>query len=145
MEKKWRFRGSGFKHNLRSIWPFSAVWVILMVMAAPVLTIGMMWSGVAPESMHRDIWFFLFTRMPLIAFAAVALAIFTTNRLAGPMICLRRAFEAVRGGNLDYRLRFRRNDKHLREIETAFNEMMEVLNERARIYSEVEADPQAVP
>ena len=144
MEKKWRFRGSGFKHNLRSIWPFSAVWVILMVMAAPVVTIGMMWSGIAPESSYSAIWFFLITRMPLIVVAAVGLAIFTTNRVAGPMICLRRAFEEVRGGNLDHRIRFRRNDKHLREIETAFNEMMEALNERAGIHSEVEADPRSV-
>ncbi len=131
MKGNWKFRGSGFKHNLRSVWPFSGVWIIMLVLTAPVLTIAMMLGGVVPESSHSDIWFFLLTRTPLIVLAAVGLAIFTTNRVAGPLVCLRRAFEDVRRGNMDYRLHFRREDRHLQEIETAFNEMMVALVERA--------------
>ena len=143
MENKKQFRGSGFKHNLRSVWPHSGIWIITMVVTAPVLTIAMMTGGVVPESSHGDIWFFLLTRTPLIVLAAVGLGIFTTNRVAGPMVALRRAFEEVEGGNLDHRLRFRQDDKHLIELEAAFNDMMVVLNERADIYGNVETDRQA--
>ena len=61
----------------------------------------------------------------------VALAVFTTNRVAGPMVGLRRAFEDVKRGDMDRRLRFRQNDGHLRVLEAAFDEMMVALRERA--------------
>jgi nitrogen fixation/metabolism regulation signal transduction histidine kinase len=61
----------------------------------------------------------------------IALAVFTTHRLAGPMIAIRRALEDVRDGKLDRTLRFRRSDPHLGEIENAFNEMAAALRERA--------------
>jgi hypothetical protein len=138
MAKTKDFRGSGFRHNLQSVCSSSGIWVIVMVLTAPVLTMAMMWGEVVPESSHSDIWFFLLTRMPLIVLAALGLAIFTTNRVAGPMICLRRAFEEVKGGNLDYRIRFRRDDKHLLEVETAFNEMMVARNEGVGVGIEVE-------
>ena len=102
----------------------------MVVLTAPVITVAMMLGDVVPESSHNDIWFFLLTRVPVVALAAVGLAIFTTNRVAGPLIHLRRAFEAVERGNMDRRLRFRRSDKHLRELEAAFNEIMLALRER---------------
>ena len=137
---KWKFRGSGFKHNLNAVWPFSGVWIIVMVLTPPVLTIAMMLGGVVPESSHRDVWFFLLTRVPVIALAAIGLAIFTTNRVAGPMVQLRRAFEDVKRGDMDRRLRFRRADKHVQELETDFNEMMVALIERADSRRGVEAE-----
>ena len=137
---KWKSRGSGFKHNLYAVWSFSGVWIIVMVLTMPVLTIAMMLGGVVPESSHSDIWFFLLTRVPMIALAAVGLAIFTTNRVAGPLVCLKRSFEAVERGDMDRRLRFRRNDKHLRELETAFNEMMVALAERTDSRRGLEAE-----
>ena len=97
---KWKARGSGFKHNLYAVWSFSGVWIIVMVLTMPVLTIAMMLGGVVPESTHSDIWFFLLTRVPVIALAAVGLAIFTTNRVAGPFVYLRRSFEAVERGDM---------------------------------------------
>jgi nitrogen fixation/metabolism regulation signal transduction histidine kinase len=60
----------------------------------------------------------------------VALAIFTTHRLAGPLIALLRAFEEVKGGNLDRPLRFRHTDSHMAHLETAFNEMLAALRQR---------------
>ena len=125
------FRGSGFKHNLRSGWPFCGIWIVMLVLSAPVLTIAMMLGDVVPQSSQSDIWFFLLTRTPLMVLAVVVLAVFTTNRVAGPMIALRRAFDTVRRGDMDRRLQFRQNDGHLRELETAFNEMMVALAERA--------------
>ena len=51
-------------------------------------------------------------------------AMVTVHRIAGPFIRLRMAFEEVRDGNFEYRLRFRSYD-HLQDIEQSFNEMME--------------------
>ena len=86
------------------------------------------------------VWFFLFTRVPVIALAATGLAIFTTTRVAGPFVQLRRAFEDVTLGDMDRRLRFRRVDKHLQELEMAFNEMMVALLERADPLRGLEAE-----
>ena len=66
-------RGTGFKHTLRWVFPYFAVWVVVLVLTAPVLTIAMMYSDLVPEYLHGDIWFFLFTRMPLTALAGVGL------------------------------------------------------------------------
>ncbi|GMR12594.1 MAG: hypothetical protein BMS9Abin29_0784 [Gemmatimonadota bacterium] len=131
MKANRKLRGSGFKHTLPSVWPFFAPWVIMVVLTAPVITVAMMLAGLVPPASRTDVWFFLLTRVPLLAVAASGLAVFMTARVAGPMVQLRRAFDDVKGGDLNRRLRFRRADKHLREIETAFDEMMVALRERA--------------
>ena len=125
-----KIRGSGFKHTLPAALQISAVWVFVVVLTAPVITVAMMLGDVVPPSSHGDVWFFLFTRVPVIVLAVTALAIFTTTRVAGPFVPLKRAFEDVKRGDMDRRLRFRHADKHLRELETAFNEMMVVVRER---------------
>ena len=81
-------RGTGFKHTLRWVFPYFAIWVVVLVLTAPVLTIAMMYSDLVPEYLHGDIWFFLFTRVPLIALAGIGLAVFSTARTAGPMVKL---------------------------------------------------------
>jgi nitrogen fixation/metabolism regulation signal transduction histidine kinase len=53
----------------------------------------------------------------VLAVAATGLAILTTNRVAGPLILIRRAFEAVKEGNMEHRLKFRHTDKHLWSLE----------------------------
>ena len=123
-------RGTGFKHTLRWVFPYFAVWVVVLVLTAPVLAIAMMYSDLVPEYLHGDIWFFLFTRVPLIALAGVGLAVFSTARTAGPIVKLKRVFEDVTCGDMDSRLRLRRGDQAYQELETAFNEMMEAVNER---------------
>ena len=131
MKTDKKLRGSGFKHTLPAVLPFYAVWVFVVVLTAPVITVAMMMGSIVPPSLHGDVWFFLFTRVPVITLAATGLAIFTTTRVAGPLVQLRRAFEDVKRGDMDRRLRFRRVDKHLQELEMAFNEMMVALLERA--------------
>ncbi len=123
-------RGTGFRYTLRWVFPYFAIWVVVLTLTAPVLTISMMMSGLVPEYLHGDIWFFLFTRVPLIALAGVGLAIFSTARTAGPMVKLKRVFEDVTRGDMDSRLRLRRGDQAYQELERAFNEMVEVVNER---------------
>jgi len=80
--------------------------------------------------------------MPIIALAAAVLAVLTTARLAGPGVVLSRAFDDVKDGDMDRRIGFRRSDKHLRELESSFNEMMEVLSERTDSRGGREADDQ---
>lgn len=63
--------------------------------------------------------------------ALVALAVFTTHRIAGPLVAFRRAMEEVRAGKLDTQLRLRGGDIHLRDLEDSFNSMLESLRERA--------------
>ena len=125
-----KFRGSGFKHTLASVFPSSAVWVFLVVVTAPIISVGMMAGGLVPESSYGDVWFFLATRVPVLALAAVGLAVFTTNRVAGPLVLMKRGFEAVKEGDMDHRLKFRHSDRHLRDLEVAFNEMMVAIKER---------------
>ncbi len=92
---------------------------------------------------RRDIWFFLATRVPIIALAGVVLAVFTTARVAGPLVRLRRAFDLVKGGDMDQRIGFRRGDTHLRELGRSFNEMMETLSERTDSRGGLEADDES--
>ena len=67
MNQSRKIRGSGYKHSLPAVLPFSAVWIFVVVVTAPMLTIFMMLGDIVPESSHSDIWFFLLTRTPLIA------------------------------------------------------------------------------
>ena len=128
---KSNLRGSGFRHTLPAVLRFSALWLVLLILPTPILTISMMTSGFVPPELHAALWFFLLTRMPIVAVAGIALAVLTTSRVAGPMVLLERTFEDVKGGDLDRRLSFRKSDKHLRGLEVAFNEMMVALSERA--------------
>ncbi len=139
---KLNIRGSGFRHTLPAVIKFSALWFVLLVLPTPLITVSMMMRGIIPPELHGDVWFYLFTRMPMLALAGIALAILTTTRMAGPMVLLKRVFEDVKDGDIDRRLSFRKSDKHLREVETAFDEMMVALSERAdsRRRPEAEAD-----
>ena len=138
MSKK--HRGSGYKHTLPWVFPYFAVWVVVLVITAPVLTIAMMLSGLVPSYLHSDIWFFLYTRVPAIAVAGIGLAVFTSVRAAGPMVQLGRAFDDVACGDMDRRVRFRRTDKSFRGLEASFNEMMAVLNQRVDSRGGLEAE-----
>ena len=64
-----------------------------------------------------------------VAFSAaiVYLAIFTSHRIAGPYIGIRSACEAIRDGDTERRIRFRRTDG-LDDLEKAFNEMLDTLS-----------------
>ena len=138
-----KIRGSGFKHTLPAVYSFSAVWVALVVLSPPIIVIGMMAGDLVPESSYGDVWFFLATRVPVLALAAVGLAIFTTNRVAGPLILLKRAFEAVKEGDLERRIKFRQEDGHYKIVEKAFNEMMVVIGERCEPRADGEAEEES--
>ncbi len=139
---KRKLRGSGYKHTLPWVLPTFAIWVVVLVVTAPILSITMMLSGLVPTYLHNEIWFFLLTRTPAIAVAGIGLAILTTARSAGPLVQLGRAFEDVKQGDMDRRLRFRKDDRAYRGIEKSFNEMMVVLSERVEAGAGPEAEDQ---
>ena len=128
---KSNVRGSGFRHTLPAVIRFSGLWFVLLMLPTPLITVSMMMRGIIPPELHRVVWFFLFTRMPIVALAGIALAVLTTTRVAGPIVHLKRVFEDVKGGDMDRRLTFRKSDEHLRGLETAFNEMMVALRPTA--------------
>jgi len=65
----------------------------------------------------------------LFVLASVLLAKFTSHRVYGPYINLVHAFNAVRDGEIDRKLKFRKYDK-LEQVEAAFNAMMDSLRDR---------------
>lgn len=66
----------------------------------------------------------------LFAVGIIGLAMFTAHRIAGPYIRLERVFDAVRDGNLDQKLRFRKSD-HLGRLEQHFDDMMAAIRKGA--------------
>jgi nitrogen fixation/metabolism regulation signal transduction histidine kinase len=59
----------------------------------------------------------------------ISLGIMTAHRVAGPYTRLAKAFIAVEGGDFEHKLSFRKYDQ-LKDIEDAFNAMMERIRER---------------
>jgi len=123
-------RGFGFRYTLAAVPKFTMIWFVTLVLTPPVIIVAMVLGDLVSESSRGQVWFFLVTRMPFILLAAAGLALLTTTRLAGPFVALKRAFEDVKKGDLNRRLKFREGDTHLREIETLFNEMMAAIRER---------------
>ena len=127
-------RGSGIKLTLPFVLWYSTLWFIVLVVTVPVFSVAsyLTMADVLPEEGRRNLIFVLVTRTPLLILTVAGLAIFTTHRLAGPFIALKRAFDDVREGNIDRVLRFRRSDAHLRGVEDSFNGMMEAMRSKVR-------------
>jgi nitrogen fixation/metabolism regulation signal transduction histidine kinase len=125
-------RGSGVRLTLPYVFRFSGLWLVVTVLAVLVfaLTSYLALFDRLTEAGRSRLLMVLSLQTLFVVLAVIALAIFTTHRLAGPVIAIRRALEDVRDGKLDRVLRFRRTDPHLGEIETAFNEMTAALRER---------------
>lgn len=119
-------RGSGVRLTLPYVLRFTGLWVVLSIVVVLVFAVT---SYIAlfdrlSDAGRQRLVLVLSLQTFFVVVAVIALAIFTTHRLAGPLIAMRRAFEDVRDGKLDRSLRFRRSDPHLGEVEAAFNEMM---------------------
>ncbi len=127
-------RGSGVRRTLAFVMPFSGLWLVVTI--AAMVVFGVTCYLVASTSPLLDevargrLALVLALQTVFLIAAVVALAIFTTHRLAGPYVALIRAFEAVKKGELERPLRFRSTDVHLREVETSFDEMLASVRER---------------
>ena len=129
-----RFRGSGIKYTASFIGQFSGIWLVVTVAAVLVASISSYLAVAAfvggADQIGRGLLLSLILQTALTIVAVVILAIFTTHRLAGPWIAVRRACQRVRDGDLDSRLRIRNRDSYLRAVEEDFNSMLESMRER---------------
>ncbi len=134
MTRKHKLRGTHFKFAFPFVLRYSIMWFIVIVAAVPAFGVAsyLMSADMLTEEARSRLWTIMLTRTPLIIVAVAALALFTAQRLAGPFVALKRALHDVKNGDLDRRLRFRRADGHLRDIEAAFNDMMAALRERMK-------------
>jgi nitrogen fixation/metabolism regulation signal transduction histidine kinase len=125
-------RGSGVRLTLPYVLRFSGLWLVVTMVAVVVFALTSylaLADRLTDEARHRLL--VVLTIQTLCVFVAVfALAVFTTHRLAGPLIGIRRALEDVRDGKLDRALRFRRSDPHLGDLEDAFNQMVVSLRQQ---------------
>lgn len=125
-------RGTGVRFTLPYVLRFSGVWILLTTVVVIVFAITsylVMFDRLS-EDARGDLILVLTIQTALAILAVILLAVFSTHRLAGPLVGIRRAMEDVKAGDLNRRLQFRRSDPHLEEIETAFNEMMESIRAR---------------
>lgn len=119
-------RGSGVRLTLPYVLRFSGLWLVVTMVAVLVfaLTSYLSLADRLDDAARHRLVVVLSVQTLFVFLAVLALAVFTTHRLAGPMIGIRRALEDVRDGKLDTTMRFRRSDPHLGELEDAFNEMV---------------------
>jgi HAMP domain-containing protein len=127
-------RGAGVHFTLPYVLRYSALWLVVTV--AAVVLFGITSYMVASQRLSGEalnhMALLLTFQTVFLILAVIALAVFTTHRLAGPYIALKRALEDVTRGELEHPLRLRTADIHLKEIETSFNEMTAALRERLR-------------
>ncbi|HZF11726.1 MAG TPA: methyl-accepting chemotaxis protein [Thermoanaerobaculia bacterium] len=125
-------RGSAVKLTLPYVLRYLGLWLvvtILVVLGFSITSYLVLADRLAGAELRR-VAMVLLIQAVCVLLAIVALALFTTHRLAGPFIALKRACEDIQAGDLTRRLHFRRTDAHLVEVETAFNEMVESLEGR---------------
>jgi len=132
MGKRWR--GTGVRYTIGFVGRFAGLWLVVSI-AAVLVAAGSSYLVFAERFEGADAKPFLHAlelQTGLTILALVALAIFTTHRLAGPWIAVKRALDAVRDGNRATRLRIRANDRHVKSVERAFNEMIAALDGRTQ-------------
>jgi HAMP domain-containing protein len=137
-------RGTGIRLTLPFLFRYSALWLIVTVLTGLLFGIASYlatFSRPEGDGEPRQFLLVIAAQTLFLIVALVALAIFTTHRLAGPYIALKRAFEAVKQGDLEHPLRLRSTDLPLQELEASFNEMLAVL--RGRIQGSGAQDGQA--
>lgn len=142
MSRASGIRGSGVRHTLPFVGAFSGLWLVVSV--AAVLVAGIMtflYLASDLEARLPAVVVLLTGKTALLITALVALAVFTTHRLAGPWIALRRALRRVAEGDLDVRLALRRGDTYLEGVEEDFEAMMAALRERFQPASEATSTP----
>lgn len=125
-------RGTGVRWTLRYVPRFAGLWLLVCVLTLLVFAVTS-YLGLFDrlgEAGRSRLLLVLTLQTVFVIVGMVALAIFTTHRLAGPIIGLLRAFEDVKAGDLNRQLRFRQSDRHLADLEKAFNEMVASLRVR---------------
>ncbi len=140
MATRKRRRGSGVKQTLPLIGRFAGLWMgvtVAAVLVASSSTYLLLADSLAPEVLS-EMTQILVVQTSLLLLAVFGLGVFTTHRLAGPWIAVRRALDDVADGNFDRTLTVRQADAYLKEVEASFNDMMETIRDNC-------ADPKQAP
>jgi nitrogen fixation/metabolism regulation signal transduction histidine kinase len=118
-------RGTGVRFTLRYVPRFTGLWLVVCILTLIVfaLTSYLGLYNSLGEAGRSRLLLVLTLQTLCVIVGMVALAVFTTHRLAGPFIALLRAFEEVKAGNFERPLRFRHSDSHMADLEKSFNEM----------------------
>jgi HAMP domain-containing protein len=137
MVKVDKIRGSGVRFTLPYFLRLSGLWLLVTSLAMALFGVTCYLFAVqSAESLteegRRHLVLVLTVQTIGLLLAAIALAVFTTHRIAGPYIALKRAFEELRDGTFDRPLRLRTADIHLKELEASFNEMAATLQQRLK-------------
>lgn len=125
-------RGSGVRFTLRYVPRFTGLWLIVCTLTLIVFALTSylgLYNGLGEAGRSRLLIVLTLQTLCVIV-GMVALAVFTTHRLAGPFIALLRAFDEVKAGNYERPLRFRNTDGHMADLEKSFNEMADVVRQR---------------
>jgi methyl-accepting chemotaxis protein len=127
-----RIRGSGLRHTFPYFVRYAALWLVVTITAVLVASVSsyLVFAARVGGAGVAGLRYALIIQTVLTILAVVALAVFTTHRLAGPWIAVRRALDAVRDGDLQTRLRFRASDPRIQVVEEAFEQMLASLRER---------------
>lgn len=132
MKSLHQVRGTGVRYTMRYVLRFSGLWLFVCVLTLVVFAVTS-YMGLfdrLDESGRNRLMMVLVIQTIAVILGMVCLAVFTTHRIAGPLVGLRRAFDDVKAGDLHRRLRFREADRHLADVETSFNEMVDSLRAR---------------
>ena len=124
-------RGSGVKLTLPLVFRFLGLWLVVTIIMVLVFSVTCFLLLSNRPHGGGSLVVALAAQTVGVIVAILILAVFTTHRLAGPLIALRRTFDDVQAGDLERRLSFRRTDPHLLDLEGAFNRMMESVREQA--------------
>ena len=125
-------RGSGVRLTLPYVFRVSGMWLLVSALILLVFSVTCYTALFVrvPEPSRGPLVIILVVQTVFVLLALVALAIFSTHRIAGPLIALRRACDEVKAGNFETPLRFRRSDPHLGEVADAFNAMVSSIRQR---------------
>jgi methyl-accepting chemotaxis protein len=132
----WMTRQLHFRHM--GLWVVLTIGLVLLLNICFYLFIQERWDKLnvpgTPDLeqydlMRQSLVVSLVLGTGVFSLAIIALAMFTSHRIAGPYLRLKRAFVEVREGDLEHRLVFRRYDR-LEFLADSFNEMMRTIRER---------------
>ena len=129
---------SRFHFKYLGWWVIICIAFILLLDAALIILYEQTWNSYAltasdPMADSAFRYSHLLTTLGIVTLflsaGIVILAMTTAHRIAGPYLGLQRTFDAIKNGQLDHRIKFRKEDG-LDELESSFNTMIDELQQK---------------
>lgn len=124
---------SSVRHTRPFLLRYSALWFLIGGLAVLVAATSS-YLLLLERDPHaaRSAVFALVSEAVVSLVALGVLAVFTTHRVASPLVGLRLTCDAVRNGDLSRRFRLRRHNTELDDLEEAFNAMLDAVEARVK-------------